>query len=95
MFDLNDYMSEVYEIAAKQSCTAVHAVSLLVENLNTMKEHHEGSGRLNYHTLGQLWSKLDYATKNQQKATAVQVATENPTSAQQTVVERRATRRRS
>lgn len=67
MFKLTDYTEEIQAIAETNNCTATAAVDLMIVNLNTFKTHYKGTGKINYHQLGQLWCNLTSAQKVAQK----------------------------
>lgn len=78
MFTLKDYLEEMRSIASRNSCTDTSAVDKFVENLNIMKEYHKGTGKLNYHVLGQHWCDLSYRDKIAQKNEAKALISATP-----------------
>lgn len=68
MFSLKNYVSDIRNIATKHGVPEEKAVSMFVLNLNVMREQFSGaSSSVNYHTLGQEWSKLPSGQRLQQK----------------------------
>lgn len=69
-FNLSDYTHHVLKIAEENNVPHEVALQYFLENLATMKEHHKGAPKLNYHQLGQQWNKLLSKDKIAQKAEA-------------------------
>lgn len=69
-FKLTDYLDEARAISENNGCTVTAAVDRMVVNLNTFNEYHKGTGKLNYHVLGQQWGTLTAPQKVAQKQEA-------------------------
>ena len=68
MFNLEEYIPRIKEMATANNCTVEDALEMFVVNLITMKNHYKGCADLNFHVLGQQWNSLTSDNKVLQKS---------------------------
>lgn len=76
-FRLQNYVSQIRQIASENRCGAAQAVRMMITNLNVMHEHYKGASDLNYHQLGQQWNALRYKERNKQQQETIALVAKN------------------